>query len=522
MELLQQLLHVRYDRITDESIDAITSIKSSILKMVRETIYSIESIDKHLGTYRDFLTANRPWWKKLSQSLPWKTYVLDPALLNNLKQTAQYLEAREKELRDHLQAYQKLLTKAQESSKKFESYKSLQSLDKQTQEKFRLIYQFLKMWGNNSKIKVLPEKELSTILRSVSTVKQATQIFKTYHKSLHSAFFDLSRSLKEHSAKTNSDITAHKQEHRLKLNAYSQELHSLGSSISRYRDFLLRTDPNPYVRSRWGFSEWVVGPEPSETKELLQVGFEVESLDDQFSSLRYSLLRPSSSSKALSIKNTQHEIQHTLHEMGQPLASKNIMRKRADTLVLQLQEFDELGATANFVVDFVGEVISKALRADWKYHALHEIPEFHKFYQIHLGIIGPSDDESHLERIEQLKHLYRQFRQWAKTGEGSKHANEIEESLNELKGYLQEFLLSLQKYDEALPQDKSEVHEIIDTKRRQLLEYRYEFGNFCHKQGSEVRNQYLFVDQYFEFIENKLNDLETRVNPFSFSSRSAR
>ena len=63
------------------------------------------------------------------------------------------------------------------------------------------------------------------------------------------------------------------------------EIKELTKTMAAYRDFLLKTDPNPYVSSRWGFAEWVVGPEPHRAKRMLGLvysGTELHSAFDKF------------------------------------------------------------------------------------------------------------------------------------------------------------------------------------------------------------------------------------------------
>ena len=80
----------------------------------------------------------------------------------------------------------------------------------------------------------------------------------------------------------------------------------------------------------------------------------------------------------------------------------------------------------------------------------------------------------------------------------------------EMKEYLQDFLIVVQD----LTKDRTRAHEAMTQVARQLLEYRYIFGKFFHyldqnePEGKLIRNQFLFVDQYFETAENNLHEMQ--------------
>ena len=105
----------------------------------------------------------------------------------------------------------------------------------------------------------------------------------------------------------------------------------------------MKTHPNPYVRTRWGFTEWIVGPEPSQTKELLRLVWDVEGLDK----LYYVLLEALDKGPAATgdeLTQQYQEALRTLHEMSQPLATRSVMRTKGEKLLYQIQQMNELGS----------------------------------------------------------------------------------------------------------------------------------------------------------------------------------
>jgi len=295
-----------------------------------------------------------------------------------------------------------------------------------------------------------------------------------------------------------------KPEIKQRLRGYSAELHTLGSILSRYRNFMLRTDPNPYVRSRWGFVETVVGPEPRETRKLQRMSLDAESLDALLWQFVESLDRSKGSKPKIKKTSLHLEIQNTLHDMTQPMVSRPTMRRRGESLAELLQECDELGTLNKEDVTYVGDVLVRAMRADWRYYVLFENPLFHQIYAIHRGIIGGLDDPIHIERVHFLKELHRQIEDWAKAGEISVHSMEIEAAIRKVS-------VEMQKLYDTMGERKKDKKN-LEILNHQLLEYRYLFGNVCfylfqQESGRErLRNLCVFAEQCLEAAETRLQE----------------
>jgi hypothetical protein len=123
------------------------------------------------------------------------------------------------------------------------------------------------------------------------------------------------------------------------------------------------------------------------------------------------------------------------------------------------------------------------------------------------------EDPTHAFRLERFRLLFDQIENWVEKGDVYSHVHEIELDMNDMKTYLQDFLATVQR----AARDKSHdpfLDETIHKLRQQLLEYRYLFGQFFFLimskslDGVQLRNQFLFVDQYFESVEILLNDLK--------------
>lgn len=518
-ELFQQIDQVGFSHWHKELTHIVDAIKEVLAHHIEDLAWAVRRIDGHLKEYqRVCLRKNKGALLFVSIFKRWKM-ILDRALLPNLEKSRKFLGFRYKVFIDRCAAYGDLKEKIDRSVEKFSSYQVLAQLDTETQDKFTKIYSLLKLWELNHAARSIPEREPIRALRNYVGIDRATGIFKEYYAAMRASLFERSRAYKENP----NDFFLNpqgKMEGEAAINGFRAELHTLGATLAKYREFLLRTDPNPYVRTRWGFAEWIVGPEPVQTKNLLKLGYEVEDLDTYFVCLGKALDKGPSSQEGFKIGHLNQEIQGVLHEMGQPLTSRNLMRVRAERLLSMLQEIDELGSFNPHATEYVGMTLSKALRADWKYHVLHEIPEFHKIYMIHQGIVGPIQDRHHMNRIHRFKKLTHQIEQWVKNNDTTRHAHEIEMDMNDMKNYLQDFLAFVQRTASDAVMDLGRANQVINDIAQELLEYRYLFGNFFnHLRQNEpeekmIRNQFLFVDQYFESIENKLHDLrQTKWQP---------
>ena len=76
------------------------------------------------------------------------------------------------------------------------------------------------------------------------------------------------------------------------------------------------------------------------------------------------------------------------------------------------------------VVDNIAEIFSKALRADWQYHVLFEIPLFYEHYSIHQGIEGAIEDRKHVNRMNKFKELIEQLQGRVKNRVSHRHVRE--------------------------------------------------------------------------------------------------
>ena len=508
VELFQQVKQLPVDR-WHLSVSQVThTIKDILIHRIEDLLWAIRRLEKPLKEYCQISRRKQnKWfdWHSLGE-----TY-LDPNLLRNLQQTEKFLKTQYENFNQRYNEYMLLSGKVENDLEKMNIYPIFALLDVSDQNLYVDIYRLLKMIELNRHSKKELTAEMTRALKYLTSIDHVLHNFRRYYREINDAFFHSSLEWKSLNHEEGNFKEA-LQKLQDKVKDYHEELRQFKHTLSRYRTFILKNDPNPYIRSRWGFTEWIVGPEPAKAKKLLSMIYSAEELDTSFAQFSESLARDPFSQQGVEF-HAHQEIEKLLHEMGQPLISRLMMRNRAERLLEQLKACDEIGSPHMSTFYYIEEVLSKVMREDWKYQVLHEIPLFHQIYRLHEGMAEHFEDPSHAFRLDRFHILFNQIEEWVVKENVYAHVHEIELDINNMKTYLQDFLAAIQRVDKDKSHDPF-LDETIHRFRQQLLEYRYLFGQFFlsimskSQDGLQLRNQFLFVDQYFDSIEHLINELK--------------
>ena len=505
VELFQQIKQVNIDRWHRSLSKVVMVIKEMLIHRMDDLMWTIRRLDPILREFRLKTEAGHGWRRWIRA---WNSQ-LDPRLLSNLSQSEKFLKIQYEAFSMRYAEYVRINVKVESHLDKMKSYPVLALLEIHDQNLYIDVFRLLKFLELNLHDKGVLADETVRSLRNLASVDGVIKVFRAYYHGLEDAFFNSSHELKSFYDEEGFD--EHVQRLRQKLNEYQHELQHFMATMGRYRDFILKTNPNPYVRSRLGFTEWTVGPEPEKSKELLNLIYKAEELKRWYEQFLASLNQDFVVQHRRET-NDLHEIDGILHEMAQPLISQAMMRNRVERLLFHIKDFNEVGNLHEEAVNEVGTILSKAMREDWKYHVLYEFPLFHEIFRLHKGLEIPITDPAHAFRLERFRHLCGQIEEWIRKGDVYAHIHEIELDMNDMKIYLQDFLATVQR----LAKEKNSnpfLDEAIHKLRQQLLEYRYLFGKFFFElqtketDGQQLRNQFLFVDQYFESAELILHEL---------------
>lgn len=242
---------------------------------------------------------------------------------------------------------------------------------------------------------------------------------------------------------------------------------------------------------------------------------EVEDLNTQCKNFQKAMQKENVISDTFSTENIDKTANY-LNEMIQLLSSKKLIYRNAEEVLNILKDLNELSTFDPEVVNYTCKTFCRLMRADWKYHVLQEIPQFHLLYDIHHGIVGPLEERKYANRLNKFKHLLDQLNQWISNKELIKHAHDADLIINDIKAYLQDFFASIQGLKNLNEKNNSDtVSKSIQKAYEAVLEYYFVFSKFFYHLSSEVpeekllRKQFLFVDQYLEAIENRLEDIRS-------------
>lgn len=513
-ELFQQLSQIPLEQWNTDLFQAVGEIKVLLLHHLEDASWSFKRLDKAFWNYRWGWEAQHGchtvWIKKVFNQ--WNT-ILDAELLENIEKSRKFLAFNFKNFSTRYREYLKLRLESERAAKKFEGYQIFNTLDHDVRDHVRSVYLLVKIWSLNNTTKALPKELINRTLTNAIEFPKTYESILVYKKKIEKALFDQSRYFKMFPPETlfaEQGISLHQDV----INGYKVEVHTLWTLISRYREYILLTDPNPYVRARWGFSEWTVGPEPVRAKQLMELEFAMERLKRLLSRLLESVDK--GTEQVNKIRMIQGDIYRWLHEMSQPLISKTMMKVNAERVVEALQDLNELGSFDKAAVPFMGDVLSRALRADWKYHVLFDVSDFEEMYQVHREIVGESHDRQHHNRMNLFRRMIQQLNSWITARTLNKHAYEIEDDMNNIKEGLQDFFAYVQKTlsredftPEMASQQAREISEMV-------LDYRYLFGKFFHElhenepEEHSIRTRFLFVDQYLESVDTRVQEFLTR------------
>ncbi|MEX1012518.1 MAG: hypothetical protein WD595_05190 [Waddliaceae bacterium] len=485
VELYRHVKQINFDQWTEGLCKIVNDISTVLMEKMKGALFTIDKLENSLWKIR---LKNEKKKGKIQTFFKRLYYpfvsILDRSLNSYLKKSVYQLKSQKNSFHTRYENFQVLQQKVEHSLKKFEHFKIFSSLDSKTKQDYKELHRLLKMWQLDEKTHAIPPKDIARLLRSRISIEQMTTHFKTYFDQATEQLFALSRTIKSDQLKIPTKD---------QFNAFRREVRSLKATIATYRNFFLRTHPNPYVRTRFGFSEWVVGPEPTQTRKLLNLVFEVEQLDELYEDLQAS----TQNRVETPLQNPADEIDATLHEMGQPLTPRHLLRSRAEKLLEQLEGLDELGSKDPKVVQVVGSALSKAISIDWRHQVLFEFPLFHQLYKLHCGIDSIPKDEEHQRRKECFTNAISKCQKWVTSRKAYRHANELNLLIQDVENKLSAFLNDVK--------EEKKGSQII---QRELLEYRYQFSEFFHflndfdSEGKWIRNQFLFVNQYLETIDN--------------------
>ncbi len=488
IELFQQLDQLGLEKWHKDKSSGVDSIKMMLFHRLEDVSWAIRRMEKLFWQYYTICSQGTNLWSKLKNWLPW-SHFLDSELLDNLEKSKKYLGFRYKKFIDRMNDYNHFMNQILADILNLQNYQVYKTLDSNDQENFKRLYELLKLWALNQVSQSLPGQDIAWAIQRIQSEEKNFQVFNDYYHALKDILFHQARLFKlgpsglwkESSGKTLALEV---------IKGHRHEIQILSSTLLKY-DHFLRT------HSKQG-------------RRFLDLPHEVLALESLYEKLYHSLEKGSMGDEENKRSEISKQIDHWLHTSSHPLASRSIMHTNIARIIDALAHLDELGSFQREIMDFVGNILSRTLRIDWKYNVAFEIYKFREVYQIHMGLLGRSEDRQHFNRLKKFKQIFQQIEDWATKKITQTHIHEIEQDMSDIKVQLQDFLAFIQRIIVTLQPNPEKLDEVRKEIANQLLEYRYQFGKFLHHltvinpKEQALRNHFLFVFQYFEAIENKL------------------
>lgn len=496
-ELFNHMDKVDLNGWSEDYYNVVTSFKELLAHRIEDLIWIFKRVEDLAIAYRLICKRQKNIWMIFGRILSRFSNALDKGILENLAKSDEVLAIRYKSFDVSYNALKVLIPEIQEKESRFAGFPVFVTLDQEQRDLIIKLYRLIALNEKNAKLKTLNQQLLVDTLRNVAKAGVVCSNFRQYLASIRKKLFEFCLIWQnEHDPLIQKPI-----------GALEKELDFLKNQIGAYREILARSESRPYGQTRWPLTEWIVGKEPRKTRDLLHLLYQIDSLKKIFPALKHAVDRNGlQEGYLLKRSRLKRQMDDVLHEMGQPLSSRNLIQVKADRLIELLDLTDELGGSLGDVRSMITEVLLRAMHFDAKYQVLNDYPRFHEIYAIHEGLLPPLNDVEHNKRLKLFQSIFQHVEHWVRKHEVESHTNELEVDEAAIHESLQEVLGAIQR-DNLSNEDKLRFDQM-------LLAYRYQFSQFFHflrsfeAEGNAIRNEFTFVDHYLDTMENHLK-LET-------------
>ncbi len=397
-QLFNELEKMRVDEVGDDTIQGVEAVKEKLAGQVDDCMEQVRRLESKLTYYRSKVKGEfvlLGWVRSFFRP------VIDRGVTQKLMKIHKTVNQGYHQLKIRHDEYQRLDEWATKKRAKLDRNPVFQSLPADSREKFANLYRLLKMLKQSESSSEFIIDELNRLLEATIRVNEAVTIFEGYAEALKKAFFVLRRGIPQE-LDTASDLKATKLKVADAIQAHRKEVRILGSIVFRYRDFILNTHPDPYVRARLGFAESTVGPEPATTKKLVRLGHRVEVLDKQCNTLAnvaeaYDPQNPDRLDLGY-FDNVVEDLDEMLLEAKRPADAHGHYLE----VIKGLEHANELGSFDPCRVMGVEKVMRLALRLD-HFNVLVTEKRFLALYETHVNLRGPTPDPKLREALEALE-----------------------------------------------------------------------------------------------------------------------
>ncbi len=471
----------------------VTSFKELLAHRIEDLLWVFKRVEDQMIAYRLICKRQKNIWMIFGRLLSRFSHALDKSILENLAKSDEVLAVRYKSFDVSYNALKVLIPEIQEKESRFASFPVFVTLEKEQRDLIIKLYRLIALNDKNAKLKTLNQQLLVDTLNNVAKAGSVCAQFRHYIAEIRKKLFEYCLNWQ-----ANGDPSIQKP-----IQTLEKELDFTRNLIGSYREMLARSESRPYSQTRWQMTEWIVGKEPRKTRDLLHLLYRIDSLKKIFPAIELAIDRKGlQEGYLLKRGRLKKQMDDVLHEMGQPLSSRNLIQVKADRLIELIDLADELGGSLGDVRGMVQEVLLRALHFDAKYQVLNDYPRFHEIYSIHEGLMPTIDNPEHNKRMKLFQSVIQHVEHWVRKHEVESHTSELDVDEAAIHESLQEVLGAIQR-NQFSTEEKRQYDQM-------LLAYRYQFSRFFHflrsyeAEGKAIRSQFAFVDHYLDAMENHL------------------
>ncbi len=397
-QLFAELEKMRVDEVGEDTLKSVEAVKDKLVGQITDCMQQVWRLQGKLARYR---TKVKGQFFLLGWIRSYTRPVLDRGIVQKLRRIRKMVNQGYHQLKVRHVEYERLQKWATSKKEKLEAFEIFQTLSEGSRAKFADLYRLLKMLKRSESTSELIVRELNKLLGAVVQVEESVKIFEAYEYALKEAFYAFRRKVPQMLQKSESlketrlEIAGEVQKHR-------KEVRVLGSMVFRYRDFILNTHPDPYVRARLGFREATVGPEPETTKTLVRLGHRVESLDKHYYGLTAAAEAYDPVNPPLLDLGYFDEIVEDLEETRLRARRPSDAQDRFHDVLEALDGAQEIYAFDLYRVMGIEKVMRLALRID-EHNVLVKEKRFLDLYETHLNIRLPIEDDVIRKQLSKLQ-----------------------------------------------------------------------------------------------------------------------
>lgn len=504
-QLFHELEKIRVDELEEDTLKGVEAVKVRLLDQIDSCVSQIRRLEKKLSECAGGVQSK---WSFVASVSRFFRSILDKSIIAKLKKIKQMVVQGYMQLCKRHNEYRKLNETASTRLAKLENFVIFHRLPAEVQQEFTEIYRLIKIRQLNAKSSDLLGLELDRVLKDTVSVDRATDIFEAYFGAIENEIYTMRREMTHMSAEELQEGDRRK-ELLKSIKSARREVHVLGSLVLKFRDFVLATHPDPYVRARLGFSERTVGPEPKETKSLMQLGLKVETLDKRYERLAEAIEEFEPQQRRAAELGYFDEIIGDLERLSWEAKAAEEATLYYQTFLSELQEVQDRYSFDRYRLMGIEKVLRLALRLD-HFHVLIDERRFQDIYDTHIKIRGPVPNVEQRKRLKALNKLNFELQSLrTSTASLSQSARSIaknkadawREEADALLADLEAFIGAMRQ---RIPIPLPELMETVAQRRYEVLEFLFAY----HTLASRLRATDLAVPEELKQLMDRVHKIE--------------